>query len=163
MPTKTAKKEKNILDSVKYTNMFKAYGAFWCRGFTEWAGTSSRSEYWWSYLMTFLIFIVWLLCVVVVGTFEYAMWPFWWHDVMLMPGVAILALLFVFGGMAMFIPWISMTVRRLHDVGLSAWWMMLWLLAMVPGLAFFVSVVFFVFSILPTKVEGNPYHKFNKQ
>ena len=82
---------------------------------------------------------------------------------MLMPGVAILALLFVFGSMAMFIPWISMTVRRLHDVGLSAWWMMLWLLAMVPGLAFFVSVVFFVFSILPTKVEGNPYHKFNKQ
>ena len=43
------------LDSVKYTNMFKAYGAFWRRGFTEWAGTASRSEYWWNVLMNALI------------------------------------------------------------------------------------------------------------
>ena len=48
---KKSQKKNEIKESKKYTNMLEAYGAFWRRGFTEWAGTSSRSEYWWSYYM----------------------------------------------------------------------------------------------------------------
>ena len=45
--------------SKTYTDMFQAYAAFWRRGFTEWAGTSSRSEYWWTVLANILIVLLW--------------------------------------------------------------------------------------------------------
>ena len=57
------------LDSVKYTNMFKAYGAFWRRGFTEWAGTASRSEYWWTYLVNVLIGLAVFIVFLFLGIF----------------------------------------------------------------------------------------------
>ncbi len=154
--TKSHKKSE-IKESKKYTNLIEAYGAFWHRGYTEWAGTSSRSEYWLAYLMNWLIALLWFLLISVTG-FEAGAAGF-----VLSPVSMILSLGFFIFALALIIPIISMTVRRLHDAGLSAWWMLLLLLGVVcEPLGFVVSVVFFVFSVLPTKVEGNPYHKFNK-
>lgn len=156
---KTVKKQREPVTSKKYTNMFQAYGAFWRRGFTEWAGTSSRSEYWWTHLVNLLIVIAWMVLLVMAagpGIIE--------PDIPLgnVPAVMILTLLLAGYGLAAFVPSLSMTVRRLHDAGLSAWWMMLLILAIIPALDFVISIVFFVFSVLPTEEKGNPYHKFNK-
>ena len=175
-------------DSVKYTNMFKAYGAFWRRGFTEWAGTASRSEYWWNVLMNMLV------------------WIFFWVFIGMWMGMAmgygfdessIVAIVGSFGsvvaylyGTACWIPRLSLRVRRLHDAGLSAGWMILYglkfvaLIAgafsvmmggtsyMMRGLAswgvflfvfwFIAEIVLFVLTLLPTAKGVNPYHKFNK-
>ena len=175
-------------DSVKYTNMFKAYGAFWRRGFTEWHGTASRSEYWWNVLMNML---VWIFFLVFIGM---------WMGMAMGYGFdesSIVAIVGSFGsvvaslyGTACWIPRLSLRVRRLHDAGLSAGWMILYglkfvaLIAgafsvmmggtsyMMRGLAswgvflfvfwFIAEIVLFVLTLLPTAKGVNPYHKFNK-
>ena len=156
---KTVKKQREPVTSKKYTNMFQAYGAFWRRGFTEWAGTSSRSEYWWSVLVNFLVIIGWVFLVAVAG------WQGGFYapvHFVYTPGVMVLFALMVVFSVAVIIPALSMTVRRLHDAGLSAWWMMLLIGTAVEGLDVIISIVFFVFSVLPTKETDNPYHGFNK-
>ena len=82
------------------------------------------------------------------------------------------------------VPGISLIVRRLHDAGLSSWFMVLygvgiffrlfgWMIVGISPwtagfgvflwfISFCIDITFFVFSLLPTKVEDNPYHKFNK-
>ena len=176
------------LDSVKYTNMFKAYGAFWRRGFTEWAGTASRSEYWWNVLMNWLILIIGGLVMLFVAALAallapggYGMWDAQQSWAIFCTVVAVAYVLLSL------VPWISLTVRRLHDSGLSAIWLLI-LLSLLLFTIVFGSVMvvetsspviagafwmcasatmvlrtaFFVFSLLPTKVEDNPYHQFNK-
>ena len=64
---KKPQKKSEVKQSKIYTNMFEAFGAFWHRGFTEWAGTSSRSEYWWSCLMIWLISVVWVALIFISG------------------------------------------------------------------------------------------------
>lgn len=153
---KSQKSSKQILDSKKYTNMFDAYRAFWRRGFSEWAGTSSRSEYWFTYLMNFLMLILWLVVFAIAGAGNSTAFD----D---SPAAVILTLGLVMYAIAIIVPSISLLVRRLHDAGLSAWWMMLFILTLVPPLDIVASIVFFIFSVLPTKTDGNPYHKFNKE
>ncbi len=160
MPAKkSVKKQREPVTSKKYTNMFQAYGAFWRRGFTEWAGTSSLSEYWWTYLVNLLIVIAWWVLFVIAagsGMIEPSI------PLSNTPAVMFLTLLLAGYGLAIIVPSLSMMVRRLHDAGLSAWWLMLWILAIIPVVNFIVSIVFFVFFVLPTKETDNPYHKFNK-
>lgn len=160
MPTKkiNTKKSKKMTDSVKYTNMFHAYAAFWRRGFTEWAGTSSRSEYWWSQLMNALIGILGAAAIVLVAMFENT----WFGETGLGAGTFFVCFLLWSFVIATIIPRISQITRRLHDVGLSAWWWLLFVLAILPILGFVPVIFFFVVSLLPTKVKDNPYHKFNK-
>ena len=79
-------------------------------------GRAARSEYWWFYLF-------YLLVLVVLGGLGFAFsagrmnagqdpsaitWLFWG-----------LAVIFMLG---MILPMIAVTVRRFHDVNLSAWW-----------------------------------------
>lgn len=159
MPNRNVKQRKKILDSKKYTNMFAAYAAYWRRGYSEWAGTSSRSEYWFSYLANLLLMLVWgLLGTVIFGVESYV-----YASSDAGPGFVLWFIAMIFYGIAAFIPWVSMLVRRMHDAGLSAWWLMLYIAGVVPGLMLVISIVFFVFVLLPTKVADNPYHKFNKE
>ena len=152
---KKSQKKNEIKESKKYTNMLEAYSAFWRRGFTEWAGTSSRSEYWWSFLMNWLISIFWVFLIVVSG---FPIIGEAWSPISMILSIG----LFIFA-LAILIPSISMTARRLHDAGLSAWWLLLLLLNLIcEPISIIISIVFFIFAVLPTKVEGNPYHKFNK-
>ena len=164
------------LDSVKYTNMFKAYGAFWRRGFTEWAGTASRSEYWWTYLVNVLIglaaLFVYSFFVGLGGAVDSV-------GVMIFGGIVVFVPLVIYY-LAALVPLISLTVRRLHDAGLSSWFMALWgavvilswvaewvlrvspVVNIMHVIIFCISVACIVLMVLPTKVEDNPYHKFNK-
>ena len=162
------------LDSVKYTNMFKAYGAFWRRGFTEWAGTASRSEYWWTYLVNVLIGLAVFIVFLFLGIFAVNVG---------LEGVInfdiVVSSLRVYY-LAALVPLISLTVRRLHDAGLSSWFMALWgavvilswvaewvlrvspVVNIMHVIIFCISVACIVLMVLPTKVEDNPYHQFNK-
>ncbi len=146
--------------SKTYTDMFQAYAAFWRRGFTEWAGTSSRSEYWWTVLANILIVLLWGVLVsmvwMIMDIFGAAGYFWYWND------GTLLAMPLVVWGIAMFIPNVSLLVRRLHDAGFSAWWLLLLLGFGVQGADAIISLVFLVFVLLPTKTDGNPYHKNNK-
>ena len=164
------------LDSVKYTNMFKAYGAFWRRGFTEWAGTASRSEYWWTYLVNFLLGVVALFIVSFFAVLGLAVES----EGVVASGLVLVLVPAMLYWIVTLVPGISLIVRRLHDAGLSSWFMALWgavvILSWVADwvlrvspvvnimhvIIFCISVACIVLMVLPTKVEDNPYHKFNK-
>ena len=103
-------------------------------------------------------------------------------------GIVVLVPLVIYY-LAALVPWISLIVRRLHDAGLSSWFMALYGAGLFCGflsqlvvaaaspfsrgalgfagflyiISFCISITFFVFALLPTKVDGNPYHQFNRQ
>jgi uncharacterized membrane protein YhaH (DUF805 family) len=99
------------------------------KNYFRFSGSSSRSEFWY-----FTLF--WFLAYVIVGLVDHAMLtpvvnlrelsfgeyiPLGRID----PEVGLLTLLF---RPVMMIPTLSVTVRRLHDVGKSGWYVLLWVL-----------------------------------
>lgn len=155
---KSVKKSVDAQDattSKKYTNMFAAYHAFWKRGFTDWAGTSSRSEYWWAALANALVIMLLL-------------GAYWGAASLVVLNINLFALFAVASGvgllycLAALIPSISMINRRLHDGGFSSWWMLLYVAGFIPYIKYPAGIVMLVLMLMPTKVENNPYHKFNK-
>lgn len=148
----------DVITSKKYTNMFAAYRAFWQRGFTDWRGTTSRSGYWWTVLANALIVFILL------GLY---MWVGRWviYQVDMSNGIALFMIttaLLILYPLAMIIPSISIILRRLHDGGFSSWWILLYPATLVPYVGWFAGVALLVFMLMPTRIDGNPYHKFNK-
>ncbi|PTA67876.1 DUF805 domain-containing protein [Deinococcus arcticus] len=66
-------------------------------------------------------------------------------------GVAgIFALLYVLYALAIFLPSLAVSVRRLHDTGKSGWW---YLLNLIP----FGSIVILVFMVLDSEPRANKW------
>ncbi|VVS94319.1 DUF805 domain-containing protein [Desulfoluna spongiiphila] len=53
--------------------------------------------------------------------------------------------------LAVLLPSIGVSIRRLHDIGKSGWWL---LITLVPLIG---AIVYLVFLIMDSKDEGNPY------
>ncbi len=159
-PVKAAKRsapsaKPAVVTSKKYTNMFAAYRAFWMRGFTDWMGTSSRSEYWWTVLANALIFCVIIALMLLISKNGISNWG----DAF--AGITLLVVPVVYG-VAALVPSISMILRRLHDGGFSSWWILLYPVGLfVPYIGYVASLILLVMMLMPTRVDGNPYHKFN--
>ncbi len=144
-------------DSVKYTNMFAAFRAFWCRGYTEWAGTSSRSEYWLSLLANVLVCVLFGLAMVGTIALDNALFT---QEAVCTSIMVALGMLYV---AASIIPSISMLTRRMHDAGLSAWFWLLYLTGFIPFVGSYIwTATVLVIALLPTRTVDNPYHKYNK-
>lgn len=144
-------------DSVKYTNMFAAYRAFWRRGFNEWAGTSSRSEYWWSWLVNILVCVLFGLMFVCAAFLDDALFK---ESAMftIITGAGLMLYM-----IAAFIPAISMLTRRMHDAGLSAWFWLLYFATFIPVVGSYLwTLAILIIALLPTSTTDNPYHKYNK-
>jgi uncharacterized membrane protein YhaH (DUF805 family) len=99
-------------------------------GFTrcfDFRGRSSRSEFWYFMLLFILLYLV--VAVVdqhlVAATFDIRELPLGQYIPMGMvdPDGGVLVLLY---RPVLAIPTIAVTVRRLHDVGKSGWWCLLW-------------------------------------
>lgn len=57
------------------------------------------------------------------------------------------------------LPSIALSVRRLHDIGKSAWFLLLQFI--IPPIG---QVIFLILMALPSKLDNNPYrHSSNKQ
>ena len=87
------------------------------RQYVTWRGRASRSEYWWFYLFTILVSIVTGILDSVLGTEA-------------LSNLASLALL---------LPSLAVTVRRLHDSGKSAWWLLATVVPIVLALGLMVA------------------------
>lgn len=91
--------------------------------YTEFKGRASRSEYWYWFLFTFLLNI----CVSIL---DLVIFPFdEWGPL----GTII--------SIAVFLPSIAVGARRLHDIGKSGWWQLLWCL---PIIGWIVLVIWLV-------------------
>lgn len=83
--------------------------------YATFSGRSSRSEFWWFYLFTILVTIV---CGAI-DVMAFGMEP---HDPTPFGSIASIVL---------FLPSVSATVRRLHDIERSGWWFWLFLLPII--------------------------------
>ena len=86
--------------------------------YVTFTGRSSRSAYWWFYLFNILVLVAALIIDYALGT-----------------GGIIYAL----AALALLLPNLAVLVRRLHDAGHSAWWL---LIGLVPLIGAIVLLVF---------------------
>jgi uncharacterized membrane protein YhaH (DUF805 family) len=102
----------------RFVEALKKYAVF--------SGRSRRKEYW--YFALFVIIISFVLSIIDVLTGAYARTV----------GVGLLSSIF---SLAVLIPSIAVTVRRLHDIDRSGWWL---LIALVPLVGWIVLLGFSV-------------------
>lgn len=121
---------------------FKKYATF--------SGRASRSEYWWVFLFSFLYFTVLFILGAVLGTVTRgASTP----SNEFGPGFVPIAIILIISGIAVIIPGIAVTVRRLHDANLSGW---LYLLTFIPSVG---SIILIVMAALPSSELGARFDK----
>lgn len=94
--------------------------------YADFTGRAPRAEYWKFYLAVMLGF----LPLGLIAAMAAAM-----HSVVLL---ILSGLLFMALGFGTLVPFFAVGVRRLHDRGLSGWWMLICLVPYLGGLALFV-------------------------
>ena len=128
--------------------MIEAYKKFW-KGYVDFTGRSTPSDYWFAYSAHVLIFFAYLLLD---GVFERILSATGSMDVFTIS--VILLLIFFAFGIAAVLPGIALTVRRLRDAGYH------WAYIFIPLIPF-VGIFILIFLLCqPTKVD-EPFNNFN--
>ena len=119
--------------------MIEAYKKFW-KGYDDFRGRSTPSDYWFAYSAHVLIFFAsYLLLAVFQGMAV--------DETSLLRNEVIFLFIFFVYGVAAILPGIAITVRRLRDAGCN------WLYIFIPLIPF-VGIFIFIFLLCqPTKVE----------
>lgn len=106
--------------------------------YATFSGRARRSEYWWFYLFTILVAIATAVIDAVLDTaFD--------NEIGLVGTITSLALL---------VPTLAVTARRLHDTGRTGWWMLLPAIPLVATIVVaFAAVLATAFS---TNADSNP-------
>ena len=128
--------------------MIAAYKKFW-KGYVDFKGRSTRSDYWFAYSAHVLIFFAFYLLDAV---FERMAYETGSMDVFTIS--VILLLIFFAFGIAAVLPGIAITVRRLRDAGYN------WPYIFIPLIPLVGGIIFIVLLCQPTKVEV-PFNNFN--
>mgnify|MGYP000472488521 CR=1 FL=1 len=128
--------------------MIEAYKKFW-KGYVDFEGRSTRSDYWFVYLVNVLITFAYFLLQAVFGGLAAA------TDSSFLAVISLILLLIFFAyGIATVLPGLAITVRRLRDAGYN------WPYIFIPLIPF-VGIFIFIFLLCqPTKVEV-PFNNFN--
>lgn len=110
------------------------------RKYATFGGRSRRSEYWYFVLFYLVILIALTVLDVLLGSFSQE------HGIGWLSGVFSLAML---------VPTLAVTSRRLHDTGRSGWWQ---LIAFVPVVGVIALIVFLARDSHPDVNDygGNP-------
>ena len=121
--------------------MIEAYKKFW-KGYVDFEGRSTRSDYWFAYLANMLTVIAFYVLLAIFGGIASATESSFLAVISL-----ILLLIFFAYGIAACLPGIALTVRRLRDAGYN------WPYIFIPLIPF-VGIFIFIFLLCqPTKVE----------
>lgn len=115
--------------SVKhYFDALKKYAVF--------QGRASRQEFWYFTLFNILLTFIFGFIDQLTGNFVYA------------AGYGPLSAVYT---LAVIIPGVAVSIRRLHDTGRSGWWFMI---TIIPGLGL---LIFLYFALLDSEPEANQY------
>lgn len=112
----------------------KWFIAAWQKAF-NFSDRSRRAEYWMFGLITFIM-IIFLTVIDAIFGLE------------ITEGVGILSTLF---SLLIIIPSLSVTVRRLHDIGKSGWWLLITLIPIIG------AIVLLVFTVKDSEPVENEY------
>lgn len=93
--------------------------------YVKFNGRARRSQYWWWTLFVFIVAIIAQVLDNVIGT----------------NGVVSLII-----GLGLFLPGLSVAIRRLHDTDKTGWWI---LIALVPLVGIIVLLIFFLTPSTP--------------
>jgi uncharacterized membrane protein YhaH (DUF805 family) len=119
-------------------------------GATTWSGRSTRAEYWWWFLF------VWLLSLIpYVGIFASMDWTSNGDGSVSGSGGGVSALWLIIGvivTLALLLPSIAVSVRRLHDTSRSGWWY--WIVLIPCGIG---AIWYLVLMLLPSAQGQNQY------
>jgi uncharacterized membrane protein YhaH (DUF805 family) len=107
---------------------------------TDFNGRSRRTEYWMFQLFNFLAALALGLLAFASGTL------FGEKD-----GFNVFAICMGMFGVVSFVPALSITIRRLHDIGRSGWWYFIAFVPLIGGL------ILFVFTLLDSDPDRNEY------
>ncbi len=119
-------------------------------------GRARRSEFWYYQLATTLI--SWAISIFGLGTINEAANQFVatqdvaaYLTTLLTAPATIVSFIF---GLALLWPSLGVTVRRLHDIGKSGWWLLgIYILLMIP-IVNFVAVIFFIYLMCKDSEYG---------
>lgn len=112
-----------------YLEVLKKYVSF--------SGRAGRPEFWWFFLINLIIAIVLTVIDLQLG-------------LMAAGGVALLSTVYQ---LAVLLPSLGVSVRRLHDTDRSGWWM---LIMLVPLIGLIVLLVFFIMAGTPGDNRHGP-------
>ena len=115
-----------------FINVLKKYATF--------SGRATRSEYWYFVLIYSIIYTILMGIDFAIGTFSKQ----------LMGNGSFLGFLSTAYSLVLFLPSLAVTVRRLHDINKSGWWI---LLIFVPIIGFILLVVY----LCTNSKEDNKY------
>jgi uncharacterized membrane protein YhaH (DUF805 family) len=104
--------------------------------YADFSGRARRREYWFFVLFNIIISVVLTVCDVALGTYSAA------ASIGILTGIYTLAVL---------IPGIAVSVRRLHDTGRSGWWL---LIVLVPLIG---AIVLLIFMLIDSQPGQNAY------
>lgn len=93
-------------------------------------GRARRKEYW---MFTLINGIIYLLLALLMNVAD---------------ALSIIFLLYYLG---VLIPSIAVTIRRLHDIGKSGWWILISFIPIVGG------IILFIFTLLDSQMESNQF------
>ena len=128
--------------------MIEAYKKFW-KGYVDFEGRSTRSDYWFVYLVNVLITFAYFLLQAVFGGLAAA------TDSSFLAVISLILLFIFFAfGVAAILPGLAVTVRRLRDAGYN------WPYIFVAFIPFVGWIILIVLLCKPTKVEY-PFNNFN--
>ena len=128
--------------------MIEAYKKFW-KGYVDFEGRSTRSDYWFAYLANMLTVIAFYVLLAIFGSIASATES----SFLAVISFIILFIFFAFG-IAAILPGIAVTVRRLRDAGYN------WPYIFISLIPFVGPIIFIVLLCKPTKVDY-PFNNFN--
>ena len=111
-----------------YLEALKKYAVF--------GGRARRMEYWYFVLFNIIVAIVLSLIDLLLGTFSSA------SNIGLLSGIY---------GLAVLIPTLAVTVRRLHDIDRTGWWILINLIPLIG------TIVLLVFEVTPGTPGSNRF------
>ena len=121
--------------------MINAYKSFF-KGYVDFAGRSTRSEYWWVWLGNMIIYIPFF--------FAYGNALANPRNESALIALGGIAIIYMVIGLALLLPGLALTVRRLRDAGFH------WALIFVAFIPMVGGIALMVLLAMPTKEEATP-------
>ena len=93
--------------------------------YADFRGRAQRAEFWYFFLFNMIFTILLLVIDTMIGTFNPE------------TGNGLLSGIY---SLAIFIPYFAVSVRRLHDIGKSGWWL---LIGLIPLIGLIILIIWF--------------------